>query len=108
MNYHIVSGLDTNMREIAKRKIGVARKMLEDPANLRKWLNSEQFNNLYAITGDGPIVSFITCLLPRGRINATLLRESIQVADFGSPEYPVVELDLPRSEEHTSELQSPM
>ena len=95
MSYRVISGSEGNIRPVVKHRLAAVRKLLEDPADLRKWLNSDQFNSLYAITGDGPIVSFITCFLPRGGINATLLRESIQVTDFMSPGYPVVELDLP-------------
>src|ERR1039457_1580991 len=48
MSYRIVSGVDALLREVLKRKIGVARKMLEDPANLRKWLTQPlEVGNVY-------------------------------------------------------------
>ena len=95
MSYHIVSGLDAQLRDIVKRKIAAARKLLEDPANLRKWLTQPRRGDLYSITGEGPVATFVTSILPRARTNITLVRDGIQVQDFASPGYPIAELDLP-------------
>ena len=96
MSYRMVSGLEENLRGAVKQKIGVARKALDDSAALRKWLATERYGNIYAISGDGPVVEFLRNRLPRRRVSIFLGRDTgITVQEYASPGYPVVELELP-------------
>ena len=95
MSYRVISGSDTEVRPVLKRRIAAALENLSDSTDLRKWLRKPRYGSgEYAIRSDSPVTTFLKASLP-DRLNVTLLRDGIQVQDYASTGYPILSLDLP-------------